>query len=213
MSYDIELFQLADGVTTQQINAFLDSDEYQEYLDAQDAGEREEKDCDCEDDEDEDEAPSIPARFINTKLDEEVLQHIIFRAWLRGTTREESRSAAVREYLASDEDEVPDELDDDFTNMFEYSGTPGVQPLMFGYGGNLCQTLEEVARTLENLRPQRIAAFDPQLDKIVDGDNARALLIQSGQESQATFDRIVQQLTGGGFVTEGIAEGSDEDEG
>lgn len=208
MSYDVFLFQMHDGVTAEQINDFLETDAYQQYLDECDEREESEEE---RDEEMEDDPPPIPARFINTRLDEEDLQRMIFKAWLKRKTPEDARSPETRKYLASDTAEVPDEWMEDFDCMFEYSGVPGMQPMMFSYSGDLGGALGEIADILEALQAERIAAFDPQLDKVVTGATARTMLSEGGKEAQGQFNTLIHEIQTEGIELEN-AEDDKEDE-
>lgn len=221
MSYDMFFFQMADGVSVEEINAYLKSDAYKAYCDRrmgeedadEDDEEMEEEDEAIERDEDEDEAeeedpPLIPARFINMELEEEDLQHQLFRSWLKQTTKPEERSEAMQEYIDGETEEMPDECEDDFECLFEYGGEPGMQPMMFSYSGDLDGTLSLIAKMLEDLQAQRIALFDPQLEQVVFGAAQNALQ-QSGQEAKQNFDDMIQRLMTEGFVP---LDAPDEDE-
>jgi hypothetical protein len=204
MSYDVYLFQLNNKVNAEQINDFLETDAYQQYID--ECYEQEESEAEGEEESEED-MPPIPARFINNRLAEEDLQRMIFKAWLKLQTSEDARSPETREYLASDTAEVPEEWMEYYECMFEYDGAPGMQPMMFSYGGDLAGSLEEVAGILEALQAERIAAFDPQLDKVVTGDTARAMLLESGKEAQGEFNAIFHTIQ-----TEGVEPGNADEE-
>lgn len=216
MSYDVELFQLAEGVTLEEVNAYLQSDEYREYLGLAKDGEEcncghqhegeehDEDECDC--DEDEFDKPLLPEQFVNTRLAEDELRLILQKPLLQAFVPEVQRTDDLINFLNSDEDEVPEEWAEDLEMMLEYSGDPGTQPFCFGYGEELYDVMEKMAGVLAVLEPQRIALFDPQFNQVVMGPQAAQALKLSVEQANKFYDEVMESFTGVGDDDEEDAE-------
>ncbi len=159
MSYDFFFFKVNPKHTVAEINDFLASEQFQQYIEA--------RADETEDDEADDDRPLIPAQFIDYDYDLETLQDRIGRAWLAVTVPEERHSEEFKAYLDDPEADLPDEFADEIEMLFEYSPVGGMQPLMFGYGG-LEDAFSNIAGVFAVLEDEGIAAFDPQLDKVLD---------------------------------------------
>lgn len=206
MSYDLYLFKLADGLTVEEVNNFLASDEYQEFLDSD-----EDEDADADDDK-----PVLPDPLVDTSLDEDTLRTLAGKAYLRVTVPEDERSEELTEYLESDDGDaaVPEEWEDDVQCMFEYSGSAGILPVMFSYGGDLDEAMDLMAGILDELG-EGFAIFDPQIGKAVDSANSRAQLGASAVDASAKFDEIRKKLEAGElelFSAEDLKEIENEDD-
>jgi len=222
MSYDVEFFQLAEGVTLEEVNAYLQSDAYREYLgiseddeacecghddgcDCGDADEEssadegccEEGECSCCRGEEEFEDPLLPERFVNTQLSEEDLRMILQKPLLEAFVPEEDRTPDLVAFLNSDSSQIPERWEEELDNLLEYSGDPGTQPFCFGYGEELYETMGRMVKMLERLESQRIALFDPQMSQVVMGSAAAAALAESVEQSNAFYQDVMSRFQNG----------------
>lgn len=185
MSYDLYLFKLHDGVTVEDVNEFLASEAYQEYIKRDDP-------------EDDDYRPVLPGHLVDTSMSEDTLRFLAGKAYLKVIVPEDERSEELIEYLESDDDEaeVPEEWEEAVMMAFEYAGSDGILPVPYSYGGNLDEAVEEVARILDELG-DGFAVYDPQTGKATDSMNSRVVLGFSAEESTDKFKEIVRQLNAG----------------
>lgn len=187
MSYDLYLVKLGEGVTVEDINDFLESDEFLEYNAR-----------------DDDEKPVLPDRFVDTDLAEDELRTLAGKAYLSATVPEDERSEELTEYLESeDETEVPEEWEEEFIELFDYEGSNGILPMIFGYGGNLGEAMEMVSRILYELG-EGYAIYDPQTNKAVDIGNCGEWLKGSAAEANAKFAEVRKKLDAGEFELCGL---------
>ncbi|OPZ07179.1 MAG: hypothetical protein BWZ08_02007 [candidate division BRC1 bacterium ADurb.BinA292] len=192
MSYDLEFFRLADGVSKAQVNDFLRSDAYMAFCKEQERLEEAlaENPAEAHDMV----FTTLPTRFVDTSLDEERLLGLLGRALLQRSIPPAERSPELQAWLERRPGaELPPEHVEDLSLAFEYAGTPGTQPMMFSMRG-LNGALTMVAGMLEDLKEERIVVFDPQLAAIVDGDDARALLTAMGREASAIFNSLLASI-------------------
>lgn len=180
MSYDVSFFQLAPGITFEEINAFFQSDAYERYMD---------------EGEENDKWPMIPERFVNTRLSEDDLRLILQKPLLDATVPPEERNEELERFLASDETEPPGKWADYAEMMFEWSGDPGTQPFSLSYSENLQDHLSGLAKALKALEPQRIALYDPQCNQVFMGGHTIGLQ-ESAEESTSWFRRLIKEITG-----------------
>lgn len=179
MSYEIFLFQMRKGVNVEEINAYLNAAESQQ---------RDELD----------EEDLLPAKFVNKDLAEDDLQLIAGKAYLRVTVPESERNEELLHYLNSAaETEAPEEWQEALEMMFEYSGEGGMLPIMFSYGGNIGRALEIVARMLETLEPLGIAAYDPQIERVVAGKEAQQAFQSSAKDAAEHHQEVLRMLASG----------------
>lgn len=187
MSYDIELFQLREGVSAEEINTFLGSEDFEKY----------QEELEKMEEEGEDDLPSIPDRFVNTELPREELEKLVGKAYLRAMVAEESLTEEQREFLNSPDAEAPEEWQEELEMLFEWAGSPGVLPLLFSYGGDVNEALKPIAQILEELAPLRIVAFDHQSGQVVDGSHAREMFQASAQQAMDWHSGVLRALQAG----------------
>jgi hypothetical protein len=197
MSYDLEFFQLRDGVTIEEINDFIASDAYETF----------EAEMDALDEQGED-SPLLPGRFFNEAIPREELERLIGKAYIEATIPPAERSDAVRDYLESGgRGDAPEEISETLMDLFEWFGPPGTLPVCFGYGEHLEKTLEQVADMVRLLEPDRIVLLDPQIGKVVGAAQARELLRQSAIDANEFYKDILRKIESGEMVAD-----DDEDE-
>lgn len=187
MSYDLEFFQLRDGVTIEEINDFIASDAYDAF----------EAEMDALDEQGED-APLLPARFFNDAIPREELERLVGKAYIEATIPPADRSPAVQTCIDSDTlGDPPEEIAEMLMDLFEYIGPSGTLPVCLPFGSDLAATLERVADMLERLEPHRIVVLDPQIGKVVGGASARELLRQSADEANELYQDLLRKIESG----------------
>ncbi len=184
MSYDVEFFRLNEEVSLEEINLFLDSEDYENYLDELD-----------EMDEESEELYPIPTYFIDVSIPQNTLESLIAKAYLQIVVPESERTEELNRYLESNgKVALPGEFEEEIDALFEWEGSPGMLPLCFSYTGDLEEALMVLAQMLEILQPHRIVMFDPQIGKVLDGTNARDLLAMSAEDARLIYEDIENEI-------------------
>ncbi len=193
MSYDLYFFKMADGVSVDEINEFLDEMEEEDIGDVEDGS-----------DEDEDES-FFPSRFVNDELGDRIY-HYIMKPYFRDADsdevdmylQDEDDRTVYHRWMKSDRIEPPEELGHIQEMMFEFAAEGGLYPMMVSMGADIAAHNARIAGILRDdaVRAQRIVVFDPQLGCVVGPENVDRLE-ESAEEAAEIHDTMLTMLQTG----------------
>lgn len=201
MSYDLGIFKLREGVRVEDINAFLDSEEYDAFLEEVDKLEEANPEA---------ELPMLPEKYVDTSMDCETFHRYIGKEMLRYFSDFSALSGESQAALATKDNVYTDELLQQLDMLFEFQYECGVQMFSASYSGDMDWFSEAVAGALEELHEKRIAVYDPQEDAVYDGTSARLDLESSTAGAAAVFNQLMGQLQDGEFEYD-VDEEDDEE--
>lgn len=186
MSYDFEFFKMKPGTTPSEIQSYLQSEQYNVYLNEM---------LEMEEEDDDFEYPPVPYEFVDVSIDEYDLKGLIGKAFLRIIVPDQKRTEELNEYFDTKDDfEPPDEYEEILDHFFMYSGVEGFIPINVPYGENLESTLMVFAYMLEILQPEGILIYDPQEGIVIDGSNAKEIMKESAAKAMDYYTKAIESM-------------------